>query len=240
MHLLSFGVFFASPLRVLFILKEKLVFPSGTATAQLIGVIHKVPIRDSPSSQDVPSALSDDAEAGSSIRRNRSGPSRRTADSDEEERMLLWDEEHDEPRRAEPEQAVPSSVQGQSDEQDEIENSGKPLSRALAASAGLTLLAYFFPVIYALPIFDALSPYHNLAARWGWWFTPSLSYVGQGVIMGLHTTASMTAGAVVGWGILSPMATSKGWSNSETPMDPEHGARGEYIASYSKPRRRHC
>ncbi|KAK0533945.1 OPT superfamily protein [Tilletia horrida] len=39
-----FGVFFASPLRPALILKEKLPFPSGTATAQLISVLHHKPL----------------------------------------------------------------------------------------------------------------------------------------------------------------------------------------------------
>lgn len=38
-----FGVFLAAPLRKQVIVKEKLVFPSGTATAQLIALLHKIP-----------------------------------------------------------------------------------------------------------------------------------------------------------------------------------------------------
>lgn len=38
-----FGVFLAVPLRRQVIVKEKLVFPSGTATAQLIALLHKQP-----------------------------------------------------------------------------------------------------------------------------------------------------------------------------------------------------
>lgn len=38
-----FGVFLAVPLRKQVIVKEQLVFPSGTATAQLISVLHAVP-----------------------------------------------------------------------------------------------------------------------------------------------------------------------------------------------------
>ncbi|KAJ2813267.1 OPT super, partial [Coemansia furcata] len=38
-----FGVFFAIPLRRQTIIKEKLRFPSGTATAQMISVLHKRP-----------------------------------------------------------------------------------------------------------------------------------------------------------------------------------------------------
>jgi uncharacterized oligopeptide transporter (OPT) family protein len=38
-----FGVFLAVPLRRQVIVKEKLVFPSGTATAQLIALLHRAP-----------------------------------------------------------------------------------------------------------------------------------------------------------------------------------------------------
>lgn len=38
-----FGIYLAIPLRRQFIVKEKLVFPSGTATAQIISVLHEVP-----------------------------------------------------------------------------------------------------------------------------------------------------------------------------------------------------
>lgn len=39
-----FGVFLAVPLRKQVVVKEKLVFPSGTATAQVIGVLHNRPL----------------------------------------------------------------------------------------------------------------------------------------------------------------------------------------------------
>ena len=47
---------------------------------------------------------------------------------------------------------------------------------------------------------------------WEWYFTPSFSYIGQGIIMGLPTTLSMLLGCVVGWGILSPVAFYSGWA----------------------------
>lgn len=50
----------------------------------------------------------------------------------------------------------------------------------------LKLSAYFFPIIFAIPLFG---PY--LAKEWLWYFTPSLSYIGQGIIMGFPTTLSM-------------------------------------------------
>lgn len=43
-------------------------------------------------------------------------------------------------------------------------------------------------------------------------FTPSLSYIGQGIIMGFPVTVSMNIGMVVGWAVLSPLAKKSGWA----------------------------
>ena len=64
------------------------------------------------------------------------------------------------------------------------------------------VIAFFFPVVFAIPLFGMY-----LAREWMWYFTPSLSYVGQGqyppavgirstrhflgIIMGFPTTVSM-------------------------------------------------
>lgn len=48
--------------------------------------------------------------------------------------------------------------------------------------------------------------------QWGWELAPSAGYIGQGMIMGPRTTASMLAGAVVGYGILGPVARRAGWA----------------------------
>lgn len=50
------------------------------------------------------------------------------------------------------------------------------------------LFSQAFPVLYTVPIFDIFGP---LAHDWQWWFTPSFSYVGQGIIMGWDTVVSM-------------------------------------------------
>lgn len=70
----------------------------------------------------------------------------------------------------------------------------------------MQLIAYFFPVVFAIPLFGSY-----LAENWLWTFTPSLSYIGQGklyakmgciyltqihvlpgIIMGFPTTLSMS------------------------------------------------
>ncbi|KAM4059313.1 OPT oligopeptide transporter protein [Hirsutella rhossiliensis] len=87
-------------------------------------------------------------------------------------------------------------------------------------SGVFTICTYFFPVLRNLPIFGAAA-----AQTWLWTLNPSLAYVGQGIIMGAETTLHMTLGAVVGWGLLSPLAKSKGWAPG--PVDDwEHGSKG--------------
>ena len=53
----------------------------------------------------------------------------------------------------------------------------------------------------------------------------SPAYIGQGIIMGLPTTLSMLLGAILGWGILAPVAKAKGWAPGEIG-NWKSGARG--------------
>lgn len=52
----------------------------------------------------------------------------------------------------------------------------------------------------------------SLAQNWRWTLNPSPAYVGQGIIMGPATCMHMLFGAVFGWGVLSPLAKSRGWA----------------------------
>jgi OPT family oligopeptide transporter len=71
-----------------------------------------------------------------------------------------------------------------------------------------------------IPVFGLVA-----AKSWLWTLNPSLAYVGQGIIMGPATTLHMLLGAVVGWGILSPLAKYKGWAPA--PVDDwENGSKG--------------
>lgn len=70
-----------------------------------------------------------------------------------------------------------------------------------------TLCTYFFPIIRNLPIFGTVA-----AETWLWTLNPSFAYIGQGIIMGPATTIHMLLGAVIGWGILSPLAKNRGWA----------------------------
>jgi OPT family oligopeptide transporter len=91
---------------------------------------------------------------------------------------------------------------------------------AFAASAALTLCSFLFPALGGLPVFTALGL--PGVSAWGWVLTLSLSHVGQGMLMGWHTCASMFAGAVVAWGVLGPAAAAAGWVGA--PLS--SGARG--------------
>ncbi|KAJ8115190.1 hypothetical protein OPT61_g3107 [Boeremia exigua] len=168
-----FGVVFAVPLRREMIIREKLKFPSGTATALLIKVLH--------SEEGTKRAASQHPNGG-----NQGG---------DESRGLLQDE------RAE--------AEAQEDEADTGDWRAKIrlLMIAFAGSALYTVSSYFIPQLHDIPVFGL-----PLATKWLWTLNPSPAYVGQGIIMGPATTLHMLLGAVIGWGILSPLAKHKGWA----------------------------
>ncbi|PVF95675.1 OPT superfamily oligopeptide transporter [Serendipita vermifera] len=175
-----FGVFLAVPLRKQTIIKEKLAFPSGTATAQLISVLYEKPLRV-------------DASTGELIRGE-------AVSTDDREPISPRE------RRAEEEHLLGEDVETAKDLV-EKKNGWKPLGWSFSAALFITVLSHFFPVIFAIPLFGVY-----LAREWLWYFTPSLSYVGQGVIMGFSTTVSMNLGMFVGWAVLAPLAKHSGWA----------------------------
>ncbi|KAJ7158695.1 OPT oligopeptide transporter protein-domain-containing protein [Mycena filopes] len=135
-----FGVFLSPPIRKQVIIKEQLAFPSGTATAQLIAVLHKMPPPDTTMRRRVTEGYLPVEEA--------IHPTEDDADD------------------------VPVSETVQS-------QGWQALTSSFAASGVLTLASYFFPAIFSIPLFGTY-----LAREWLWTFTPSLAYVGQGIIMG--------------------------------------------------------
>ncbi|OCH94867.1 OPT oligopeptide transporter [Obba rivulosa] len=184
-----FGVFLSPPLRKQVIIEEELAFPSGTATAQLISVLHRIP----------------PPETSAKLRR---GYSRlETEDIDAEPALVASAETAETPLVAEETEVA-------------TQEGWSALTWSFAASGAMTLSAYFFPVVFSIPLFGTY-----LAKEWLWTFTPSLSYIGQGIIMGFPTTLSMSLGMLVGWGILSPIATHAGWAQGPVG-DMATGARG--------------
>lgn len=183
-----FGVVFAVPLRRQVIIREKLKFPSGTATALMIGVLH-----------------GKEAKTSAPIERVNSRDSRVQIDTSAQTYAEdgLMDVE-----------GVGSS------QQSSWKSKVRLLVISFAVSGLYTLGTYFFPILRNLPVFGS-----KLAHTWLWTLNPSLAYVGQGIIMGPATTTHMLIGAVLGWGILSPLAKSKGWAPGPV-KDWETGSKG--------------
>ncbi|KAH4054940.1 hypothetical protein HBH43_066270 [Parastagonospora nodorum] len=185
-----FGVVFAVPLRKEMIIREKLKFPSGTATALLIRVLHG----DEKSKTMVARETNDDESEG-----------------EEESQGLLQGssaqrEEHD----LRP--SLDDQVEGQEQDEDLVDDGEwkakiRLLLISFAGSALYTVVSYFVPQLHDIPIFGL-----PLATRWLWTLNPSPAYVGQGIIMGPATTLHMLLGAIIGWGVLSPLAKHKGWA----------------------------
>jgi uncharacterized oligopeptide transporter (OPT) family protein len=178
---LSFiGVFFAVPLREQTIIKEQLKFPSGTATAQMITILHDLP----------PSNNNQLRRRRIIARQNFEEAHELSAINDDDD-----DEEEEFSTRATLSPSDNRHVELDLDSERTPHDVAWSLKlRALIASFSLsstyTLASYFFPVIYALPIFNWMSLNFVDFKAWEWYFTPSLSYIGQGIIMVYYITKS--------------------------------------------------
>ncbi|KAJ8293778.1 putative oligopeptide transporter [Rhodotorula toruloides] len=192
-----FGVFLAVPLRRQVIVKEKLVFPSGTATAQVIGVLHNRPLI---------SAVDENGQDGGLRRRRRALESMEDLAAEELEEELLG--------RQGGKPAVEQVVD---------RKAWTALMTSFAVSSVYTLLSLALPFIYAIPVFDIFVT--RAAHDWLWWFTPSFSYIGQGIIMGWETVLSMNIGMLFGWAFLSPLSKKMGWAPGPVSSSAD-GARG--------------
>ena len=82
------------------------------------------------------------------------------------------------------------------DSQTDWEAAWQALLWSFAAASLYTLLASWIPQIHSFPIASWVGL--RVVTDWGWEVTPSMGYVGQGMIMGPKTALSMLAGAVVG------------------------------------------
>ncbi|KAK3707139.1 OPT super [Vermiconidia calcicola] len=195
-----FGVVFAVPLRKEVIVREKLRFPSGTATALMIGVLHG----------GEKTGVEGEVEEQQARRRK----SRKTSHVDnEEEERLMGD-------------MSPEMVQDSGDNTDSEGDDGRGLRKtkskedwkaqirllmySFCVSGAYTLISYFVPQIHSIPILGT-----HLSNVWLWNLNPSPAYVGQGIIMGPATTIHMFLGAVLGWAVLSPIAKFKGWASGD-------------------------
>lgn len=185
-----FGVFFAVLLRKQIIVKEKLKFPSGSATATMIAVLHQSEVSDSESTSTAVESQ-EDCE-GLLQRRGISEDLPYTSDDNSDD--------------------VDQTVELEHLSKKTYTNNIRILLSSFAVSATYSVASYFLPILRNLPIFGK-----NLAKNYLWTFQPSPAYIGQGIIMGLPTVSSMLFGAVLGWAVLGPMAQSFGWATG--PVD---------------------
>lgn len=206
-----FGVVFAVPLRKEVIIREKLKFPSGTATALMIGVVHGNtdekgdPIPDSGIEIFRQRSLDIRRSASLDIRRSFSLNSTTAAQGADNNDLSPADYLED-----------PAEI----DHRKDWKTNTQLLLYAFVISAVYTLITYFIPQLRNLPVFGL-----HLAQQWLWSLNPSPAYVGQGIIMGPATTLHMLLGAIVGWGLLSPLAKRKGWAPGPV-SDWENGSKG--------------
>ena len=191
-----FGVVFAVPLRREVIIREKLKFPSGTATALMIGVVHGN--TDGKGNLKLDSGIeifrqrSLDVRSSTSLDIRRSLSTTASQGADNSDLSLAKYHENT------------ADIDHRKDWKAKI----KLLIYAFAVSAVYTLTTYFIPQLRSVPVLGL-----PLAQEWLWSLNPSPAYVGQGIIMGPATTLHMLLGAIVGWGFLSPLAKSKGWAS---------------------------
>ena len=218
-----FGVVFAVPLRRQVIIKEKLKFPSGTATALMISVLHG---QDDLKTDASPYKQHDEEERERFV--DETGERRRSVTHT---RLGPYETSPGPYGGVERRLSAASGVTSEAEEEAEAKKWAmgswrkrvKLLIIAFGISGVYTFLTYFFPILRNLPIFGA-----NLATMWLWTLNPSPAYVGQGIIMGPATTMHMLLGAILGWGFLSPMAKNKGWAPAPIG-DWENGSKGWII-----------
>ncbi|KAK3628381.1 OPT super [Elasticomyces elasticus] len=195
-----FGVMFAVPLRKEVIVREKLKFPSGTATALMIGVLHGG------------EKTGKEGEMEEHAKRDGAGTRRRRSRrvDDEEAEALMGDASPPGGGRNSQDEDERGDGGAEHDTKKDWKKQIRVLTYAFAVSGIYTLLSYFIPQVHALPI---LGP--HLANTWLWTLNPSPAYVGQGIIMGPATTIHMFLGAVLGWAVLSPLAKTQGWASGD-------------------------
>jgi OPT family oligopeptide transporter len=126
-----FGVFFAVPLRKQVIVKEKLPFPSGSATATLISVLHGSEIFDDSEKDTIPS----------------------TQESDDD--YLLDNVDRYSRYNNTPKYKPPNKVP-QSEVDDTYKSNVRSLTWTFVVSSIYTIIAYFIPILKNIPVFGSL------------------------------------------------------------------------------------
>ncbi|KAI3404967.2 OPT8 [Candida oxycetoniae] len=186
-----FGVFFAIPLRNQVIIKEKLAFPSGSATATLISVLHGTEVFEDESDEEAKGEEEEEAEEQLKNLQGGGGGGGGGGGVD-----------------------FPSLQRETSTTQllkaTDYNSNMQSLGITFGISAVYTIVSFFFPILKRLPIFGTW-----MSKRYLWDFQPSPAYIGQGIIMGLPTVSYILFGAILGWGVLAPLSKHMKWAPGE-------------------------
>lgn len=220
-----FGIFFAVPIRKQVIVREKLPFPSGSATATLISVLNGSEILQEVTTQELVEmkerrlreygeVLCSDDETNCEI-----SPLLRNGNSNAPNSYTSADSNGSNETNVN--HLVPSTSKGVPTYRENV----SVLMKTFSASALYTVTSYFVPAVKSIPMFG------NYASDvYLWNIEPSPAYVGQGIIMGLPTVSYMLFGCILGWGILAPLARYNRWVDPEANVhDWENGVQGWII-----------
>ncbi|CEP64816.1 uncharacterized protein LALA0_S13e03642g [Lachancea lanzarotensis] len=220
-----FGIFFAVPLRKQVIVREKLRFPSGSATATLIAILNGSEILQEISPLELKELRERRLREYSEVLSSSDGynmleeDNQRNSAVDEEEPIRS---ESEEPNRGNYYGSTPDIPPAATDAKSTYEKNIAILVKTFAVSSLYTILSYFLPAIKAIPIFG-----NRLSQSYLWNLQPSPAYIGQGIIMGLSTVVYMLLGCILGWGVLAPLARYKGWVDPDADInDWEKGVQG--------------
>ncbi|KAK7413114.1 hypothetical protein QQX98_008000 [Neonectria punicea] len=197
-----FGIVIAAPLRKHFIVRERLLFPSGFATAVLVGLLHR------------------DDEIARATNLDENTLCRQGAHSSEPTSDQGCPDGGDIPQTA---SAV--SNEGRDNTYGNVSpaSGGTILVRAFSGTTIHLLLTYFVPGLKTIPVFGRVA-----AREWLWLLDLSPAFMAFGMLLDVPIACSMMLGAVLGWGVLSPLAKSHGWAPGPAD-DMETGARGWLI-----------
>ncbi|KAI0461936.1 hypothetical protein LJB42_004541 [Komagataella kurtzmanii] len=196
-----FGVFFAIPLRKEVIIREKLSFPSGSATGTLISVLHNTELyedgnkigtdKDNLPSQDSDESCSHDSQSKQGpVRKSNESAGSAAAYSPLNDCTVIESQDLVTLQRVE---AYNHNI--------------RSLVSTFSVSSVYTILAFFIPLLRQVPIFGTY-----LSKNYLWNFQPSPAYIGQGMIMGLPSVSYMLFGSILGWGVLAPLAQKLEWA----------------------------
>ncbi|CCE65012.1 hypothetical protein TPHA_0J01910 [Tetrapisispora phaffii CBS 4417] len=219
-----FGIFFAVPLRRQVIIREKLPFPSGSATAVLISILTGSRLMQEITKKEL-IRIRD--------RRLEDCPEVLQPASEEESMGLLMSQDKDNHSEGNCTQYV---TEGHGDISQRMvlpsnkQNSAysknmEILVKTFSVSALYTLVSYFVPKIKEIKIFG-----RHASDKYDWNLQPSPAYIGQGIIMGLRTVTSMLFGSILGWGVLACLAYKRKWIQPDVdPDDWQNGLHGWLI-----------